>query len=438
MMERWWLSFFYDSDFEQKRTIEFGIRQLNVYLEAGSKTGGMALINSLTNLVVFSSEVVPNQVAKRGPVVSFTDPSTGKFFDNSWANNLTLNQLITREFDKNCPTCGAIIFHLSHFLARTNFYFPINRNGLSAYNLLTEPQIEYITVNQDTSRKFDLPPTQATLLNGTRYPYLACQDTLSQSKAMSRLAQQPPVDLINAYFSCRKSWFQAISSSIGASAASTNLYIFIAWVLLGMLCRKFYPVLYGKFYPTDSRLERLVDAEREIERSALVDVVESLGVIADELKDRGTSSAVAAATGLHSKISNYTRLFKRAESGTESEEKRRQLLGALITEKLYADIEQPASLTNASYPAAKRRITLSLPSEVDVASAQAANSGFHHALGQRCDYLTSHPLGMVLSSSRPPERLAYLAQDRGAGEKRRSATSRGSFVGATVTGVHTL
>ena len=428
IMERLFVSYFYDLEFMQKRTIEFGIRLLDIFLEAGSEKGGMALINSLTNLVVYSAYVANSLRVER--IVSFTDSKSGIFYDNSWANNLTLIQLSSREFEKICPTCGAILFQVTRFLARSDFSFPINRNGLSVFELVPpQTQSDYITVSKGTSREFDLPPTQAALLNGTNYPYVACQDTLTQSAAIAGLTRQPPVKLINSYYSCRKSWQTAISSAIGASAAATNLYILLAWVLFGLLYKKVYPLIYGEFYPTESRLERVSEAEREIERFTLVEVVESLAAIADEIRDKESSSAVSAAIGLRSKISNYTRLFKRGEDGTEVEELRRQQLGALITGKLCNDVEQPASFESSS-PKSTRRFTRSLLSaNLELAAAESSDVS-----SPPLATLTLNPLDMVLSSTRPPERLSII----GGGESRRSASTRASFVGPGATGVHTL
>ena len=393
-VERYFVAYFYDVAFNATETVSLALRMLDVYATEGS----FAIIERLSGIIAYNEQVVGVRGNPSGgergiqrPVVSFVDNSTGKFFDLSAAGGLNIEQLANREFARNCPTCGVIVFHLVRLLGRTDISFPLNKYGLQLSHLVRRNPADVFSIKDDPDNVFSLSAVQLNRMSrmNMSFNYIMCRDTLSQPEAFERLARTPPIELINSYYACRKTVRSAILSSVGSSSAAANLYMFIAWVLLGMLFREIYTAFHrGQVYPSEHRLERVSDAERDVEREALREVVESLRGVADELESRGSNRAAVL---MRAKVGAFSQLFQgKGESHVHE-------MGRRITERLAAQ-ESAASVVEQDTPApatphAGRRLTITLPSSV-------------RGNDERRTTLNARPLNVVLSSMSPPGRLS--------------------------------
>jgi hypothetical protein len=62
-----------------------------------------------------------------------------------------------------------------------------------------------------------------------------CIDTFSQPQALARLAQAPPVTLIQSYYECHLTLQTALMASIGNAVATAGLYVGLIWIVLGIM-----------------------------------------------------------------------------------------------------------------------------------------------------------------------------------------------------------
>jgi hypothetical protein len=223
-----------------------------------------------------------------------------------------------------------------------------------------------------------------------------CKDTLSHSRALARLTQNPPVPLINTYYSCRKTWRSAILNSIGSSSAAANLIVLITWILVGWIFRKFFfKMLHkGEVYPTESRLERVETAERSIEREVLVGLMENLRDFAESSK--GSDRTATAASNLSEKIAEYSQLFKRAEG--EAKIIQARALGERVNQWMLHDDEVEVNChknipleQSTMLPNERRKITLTLPSQLSYRGDIETERVLPRA-SRRISLLAEHPL----------------------------------------------
>lgn len=72
---------------------------------------------------------------------------------------------------------------------------------------------------------------------------LMCQDSLYRADALAKMAETPPVKLVQPYYSCSATPFQAFITSAGLAAANTSLFttLVLSFVIFGIV---FY---FGKF-----------------------------------------------------------------------------------------------------------------------------------------------------------------------------------------------
>jgi hypothetical protein len=152
------------------------------------------------------------------PIVSWRNETSGQIWDYSWAAGLSLSQLAQREFQVICDgKCGLIFFYTYSYKGETSANTPLNKYDVSLSQLIANA-----TQLRNTFLNMDLPQQM-------------CVDTLSQPRALSRLAQRPPVTLVQAYFECQNTPMAAFTASIGNAAATSGLYVSIGWLVFGLL-----------------------------------------------------------------------------------------------------------------------------------------------------------------------------------------------------------
>lgn len=215
--------FYYDLQFNKTNTILFGVKMQQVVLSSGGN-GDAALTEYLEPSLIYTSAFARNVLRKDSvvdiPLVSWTNATTGQQWDYNWAEGMSLRQLSQNEFRRICDAkCGIVFFYTYSYRATTSVNLPMNQYDVSIDQL-----------NTTTGVLLD-----AFVQPNMNFTLQMCVDTFSQPRALSLLAQQPPVQLVQTYFECRQTPMAAFTASIGNAAATSTLYVSVGWLLFGLL-----------------------------------------------------------------------------------------------------------------------------------------------------------------------------------------------------------
>jgi len=167
----------FDQQFNSTRTVLMGLRLQSISLAKTMRVDPIG--DYFLPAMKYALAIQRNPSIANTPLQSWTD-SSGLFWDYSWANGKSLNQLLTDEFNKICPDgrCRMILFYLYSYQGATSMNTPINKLDLS---------LRQISPN-NTLRVYDGFLRLNTAVQ-------MCVDTFSQPQALALLAQAPPVTL---------------------------------------------------------------------------------------------------------------------------------------------------------------------------------------------------------------------------------------------------
>lgn len=176
--------------------IEMALK-LQKFLIDDPVNGDIALMEFASKVLIYTLNIAYLPSKANDPINNGYD-SWGDMVNNTWAGGMSYNQLLDAAWSELCKDCAAYVFESYAY-------------GFSTTVSLNRFQVNY----QDLLGNNSLP--------------LACRDGLSQTKAMTLLAAQPPVGLVHTYFECTKSLQSALSSSVGGAIASATLYGTVVW-----------------------------------------------------------------------------------------------------------------------------------------------------------------------------------------------------------------
>lgn len=392
-VQKFTFSFFYDMNFSRDATVKFAADMQQVVIGGGEQ----ALEANLWKVPMLANNIKSNRdhnVRDRNdiPVTSFTDNRTGFFYDNSWAEGRSINQMLSAEFTRLCSgNCAAITFAMQKMMGQTDIAFAMNNYNLALGNLMpntTDPmQYFHFTSLKLTSSQVQV----AKDLNRIKMPFLMCKDTLSQAAALAKLEAQPPVPLIALYYKCRTTQENAMLSVFGSVVTSSFLYVSLAWIVFGAiyvrLIRASLPE--GAILPTTYQMESIQQAESDVEKAKMVSFLEGLRLYID---DRASASDVKA------RIDALTRTLRVASE--PSNEAIVTALGREITCRLDTSQESNLEPFAADFGDTRRVTLYPRASSFSGAPPRRSFSVRRSTMG-----LTAHPLEAVLSKTRPPSLL---------------------------------
>lgn len=159
-------------------------------------------------------------------ITAYTSPSSGNYYDNYWAQNMSWNGLLGDAFGSLCAYngghCQAVVFEVVAFEGYEKVALGMNKYEVRLNQFIENPAMIYDASIADNV-------TQAS-----------CVDSITQSAALAGLAAKPPVVLIQSYFSCHTTTDAAFFQSIGNAAASAQLYLSFVFTAMGILFSIYY------------------------------------------------------------------------------------------------------------------------------------------------------------------------------------------------------
>jgi hypothetical protein len=407
------ITLLYDQQWVWGRTVRMAARfQERIVSDAGVKSSN-PLGDHLSGLVAYGrgSGFVSHEAPQLNtPLHSFTD-SKGKFWDWSFANGSTFNQLLKKEFQKVCGgQCAMIfLFSLSGPLG-TSVNAPMDRFDLSLGQL-----------SPNTSLVVDINGTEY----GNKYPHMIpvqmCIDTFSQPQALARLSQVPPVRLVQIYFECTSKVSAALMASIGNAAAAARLYVGLSWAAFGVLFAFFL-----RFRAKQTREVVMTQHTKADLEAAQAQIRNEL--IWEELKELRAEfvrQKTSPESFLFSRLDNFKPLFYE-QHGTPGPEDQEALerVGAEISHRLHQAKQADDKGSAAAYhdgdriqPHQRVSITLPVPSPAHTFHVTKRQSFTRmrdddqaSSDGRRASRrLSSHPMGFVLSSTQPRSRASLVS-----------------------------
>jgi len=182
----------------REETVSFA-RKMQRFLIEDSDNGDTNAIMHVSNMLAYSLVAARAPAIANRSIKSYTDRD-GKFYDNSWANGKSYNDLLRAEWDAlGCDNCSAMVFEV---------------DGARAIN------------------KFGTELTQIPKLNPS-LQYLGCKNSMQFNDAFDKMAAIPPVQLVYPYQECQKTLSSIAITAFGSSIATTNFFGAIAWGLAG-------------------------------------------------------------------------------------------------------------------------------------------------------------------------------------------------------------
>ena len=255
------------------------------------------------------------------PIVSFFDSASQTWQDRSGFNNQTLNQLLAAEWQRVWPAGSAFVFQLNRYPAQTDVVLAINKHKVTVSSLARNWSAEDPDKNYNFSIQYSQAAGREPVNKAARMlqlPRVMCTDSFSKTgDGFFSLAETPPIRLVENYFSCHKLAKGALLASVGNAAASSSLYVGIAWGVAGIL----YVLVLHLVKPkkqlvlTQDVREEMEKGLQELKEDALYAVVASLS--------KGERDSAA--------FDNFARLHRRPLRSGEAGEHDCQLVGRALT-----------------------------------------------------------------------------------------------------------
>ena len=417
--QNFYFDFFYDISFNYWNTVYFGFEMRKTLIAGRTARSSAGVVIGAYNVLqdrlwkviaaggIFKSNL-DFRVAERNNIripPSFT--VNGTTYNNSWANNMTLTELLQSEFQQLCQgKCATISFNMRKNLGRTDFSFMLNKMNFQLQFLVTNAT--YVSVSGSTSRKQRVASGQTSaaearasnMIASMQVPATMCTDTITQARAMSRLINRPPVPLIEEFYKCRKTLIYAMWYTVGGTFTSSTVYVTFCWLLFGFVAVRLARLLLpsGAVLPSATDMEALRKAEYALEREKLTRVLDGLKRFVDGKASPGE---------IHQHIDSLTSTYRAFTGCGDSADV--ETAGREVSQKLEHGWLTGSPGDAALLGGAARRITLfagdspmmQRRSTYKRNSMSVAQQQQFSADGRRIS-LSAHPLEMVLSNTRAP------------------------------------
>jgi len=192
----------------------------------------LSSMQNLQQLMADKSVNGPNKVQRMVSELAFTAVVYADWpsFYQIWENGYIFSSYLSyTKFSENFEKLGAGVSMMTVLLLLNG---PLNSQGISLASLSSTSLSRVNPYAPDGS-----PPDTVT------YKGLMCQDSLYRADALAKMAETPPVKLVQPYYSCSATPFQAFITSAGLAAANTSLLttLVLSFVISGIV---FY---FGKF-----------------------------------------------------------------------------------------------------------------------------------------------------------------------------------------------
>lgn len=182
----------------------------------------------------FNFTVLVETLAIKMQDIIVKDPDNG---DVTVMNTLTpIVNPYQNAYDSICPSCGTAVLQLFGYDGYNDIYynqliFAMNQNGVQLSELSNKTALYEVceTYVNDTCTK----------TTNVSQPQFMCIDSFSQPLALSGLARNPPVPLIQNYFECRLRTTSAFQQAIGIASGSASLYTSIFVAIFGFFFIKY-------------------------------------------------------------------------------------------------------------------------------------------------------------------------------------------------------
>jgi len=226
-------------------------KRVQKFLIDDPKDGDSAALLYFSNMLAYSINVQREPAISNQSIESYSS-SAGVWIDNSWARGMSYDELLAEEWKKICSNCSAMIFEVT------------GSHALNKFSLRLD-EVPRENKNADSP---------------------ACQDIFSQSAAFDRMLKEPPVKLVNSFFSCQKTLLSILTSTVGSAIAATVFITTVVWVTAGyaaVWALKRRLKASGQQILTEDKKTQVLEAYEELKDDCLLSHLQSSKRVIDAL-----------------------------------------------------------------------------------------------------------------------------------------------------------
>ena len=240
----------------------------------------------------------------------------------SWTGNQSFNGMLRKAWDDTCSTCGALVFQ---FYSGEPRGWVMNSAGVSMQDL--------VVAGKDQGNITDDTPSGG---NRANFSLTMCRNTLSQQNALDKLMLHPPVPLVQSYFQCRRTFTNALYSSLGSAVAAANFYVASAWIVIGFIVMRFMRMKMGNRLVGRHAKDNIRESHEDLQAGAVVAFAKSALKTIEGLNSKKESedNAVELLSHLRESVAQLELTFAPSSPSVE------RALGVEVSKMLRAQQQQ--------------------------------------------------------------------------------------------------